>query len=94
MVLVDDNHDNINKSLYEIDVINDEEINIDLKCNYILMRQLEDFDKFILEKNLNLKKIKMLTSLIWLNMSPLHEYNISKFLFYFSKFNLYHSTFI
>jgi NDP-sugar pyrophosphorylase family protein len=88
------NHDNINKGLYEIDVINDEEINIDLKCNYILMIQLEDFDKFILEKNLNLKKIKLLTSLIWLNMSPLHEYNISKFLFYFSKFNLFKSLFI
>ena len=83
------NHDNINNGLFKINVINENEINVDLKCNYFLIKQLEDFDKFILEKNLNLKKIKLLTSLIWLNMSPLHEYNISKFLFYFSKFNLF-----
>ncbi len=83
------NHDNINNGLYEVNVINENEINIDLKCNYLLIKQLEDFDKFVLEKNLNLKKIKLLTSLIWLNMSPLHEYHISKFLFYFSKFNLF-----
>ena len=83
------NHDNINNGLFEINIINNKEITIDLKCNYMLIKQLEDFDKFILEKNLNLKKIKILTSLIWLNMSPLHEYHISKFLYYFGKFNLY-----
>ena len=83
------NHDNINNNLFEINIINNNEITVDLKCNYLHIKQLEDFDKFILDKNLNLKKIKILTSIIWLNMSPLHEYNVSKFLFYFSKFNLF-----
>jgi NDP-sugar pyrophosphorylase family protein/fructose/tagatose bisphosphate aldolase len=82
------NHDNINNGLFEIIINNNDEINIDLKCNYLLIKQLEDFDKFILEKNLNLKKIKILTSIIWLNMSPLHDQHISKFLFYFGKLNL------
>ena len=82
------NHDNINRGLFEIYIENNE-LFVDLKCNYLLIQQLEDFDKFIYEKNLNLKKIKILTALIWLNMSPLHEYHISKFLFYFSKFNLF-----
>ena len=82
------NHDNINNGLFEINEENNE-IKVDLKCNYLLLKQLEDFDKFILEKNLNLKKIKILTSIIWLNMSPLHEYHISKFLYYFGKFNLF-----
>jgi NDP-sugar pyrophosphorylase family protein len=82
------NHNNVNNNLFEVIVINNNEITIDIKCNYLLIKQLEDFDKFVLEKNLNLNKIKILTSLIWLNMSPLHEYNISQFLFYFSKFNL------
>jgi len=83
------NFANINNGLFEIIEINNNEIKVDLKCNYLLIKQLDDFDKFVIEKNLNLKKIKMLTSIIWLNMSPLHEYNISKFLFYFSKFNLF-----
>jgi NDP-sugar pyrophosphorylase family protein len=82
------NHNNVNNNLFEVIVLNNTEITIDIKCNYLLIKQLEDFDKFVLEKNLNLNKIKILTSLIWLNMSPLHEYNISQFLFYFSKFNL------
>jgi len=85
------NHNNIIDELFEIiyDDNNIDNIYVDLKCNFLLIKQLEDFDKFILEKNLNLKKIKILTSLIWLNMSPLHEYKFSKFLFYFSKFNLF-----
>lgn len=82
------NHDNINRGLFEI-IVDNNQISVDIKCNYLLIQQLEDFDKFVQEKNLNLKKIKILTALIWLNMSPLHEYHISKFLFYFSKFNLY-----
>jgi len=82
------NHQNINNKLYSIDIDNDININIDLKCNYFLIQQLDDFDKFINEKKLNLNKIKILTSLIWINMSPLHEYEISKFLFYFGKYNL------
>ena len=87
------NHNNINRGLFDVIVIDDNEIMVDLKCNYLFIQQLEDFDKFVIEKNLNLKKIKILTSLIWLNMSPLHEYNISKFLFYFSKYNLFKELF-
>lgn len=36
------------------------------------------FEKKIVENNLNLKKVKMLTGLIWLNMSPLHLSPMSK----------------
>ena len=82
------NHENISKKLFDIN-INDNKVIIDLKCNYILMNQLKDFDKFVKENKLNLKKIKILTALIWLNMSPLHEYPLNKFLFYFGKYNLF-----
>lgn len=81
------NHANISNNLYKIEIENDS-ILVDLKCNYFLIQQLEDYDRFIIEKGLNLKKIKILTALIWLNMSPLHEYNVSKLLFYFGKYNL------
>ena len=61
------NHNNINRGLFDVIVIDENEITI--------------------------QKIKILTSLIWLNMSPLHEYNISKFLSYFSKYNLFKELF-
>ena len=31
----------------------------------------------------------MLTSIIWINMAPLHEYPFNNFLFNFGKYNLY-----
>ena len=37
----------------------------------------------------DLKKVEILTSIIWLNMAPLHEYPFNNFLFNFGKYNLY-----
>jgi len=82
------NHHNIDNNLFTINYDTNNTVIIDLKCNYFLIKQLEEYDKFILSHNFNLKKIKILTALIWINMSPLHEYNISQFLFYFGKYNL------
>lgn len=80
------NH-NIAKGLFKLH-FEDGKVILDLKCNYFLIQQLEDFDKFIYKNDLNIKKIKILTALIWLNMAPLHEHNLSQFLFYFGKYNL------
>ena len=82
------NHENISNNLFTKE-IKDNEVIIDLKCNYTLINQLKDFDKFVLENNMDLQKIKILTAIIWLNMSPLHEYPLNEFLFYFGKYNLY-----
>jgi thiamine kinase-like enzyme/dTDP-glucose pyrophosphorylase len=82
------NHNNIMNKLYTFQTI-DDTITVDLKCNYLLIQQLNDFDQFILNNSYDLKKIKIITSLIWLNMSPLYEYPLSDFLFYFGKYSLY-----
>ena len=82
------NHNNIMNKLYTFQTI-DNNITVDLKCNYLLIQQLNDFDEFVLNKSYDLKKIKIITSLIWLNMSPLYEYPLSDFLFYFGKYNLF-----
>ena len=83
------NHENIDNKLFNINInCTNGSVNVDLKCNYTLINQLKDFDKFAIDNKLNLKKIKILTSLIWLNMSPLHEYPLNEFLFYFGKYNL------
>jgi dTDP-glucose pyrophosphorylase len=84
------NHENISRNLFYInaDSLNNGVL-IDLKCNYTLINQLKDFDNFVLENNMDLKKIKILTSLIWLNMSSLYEYPLKEFLFYFGKYNLF-----
>jgi len=83
------NHKNILQNLYEIIHKENDNIILDLKCNYFLMQQLIDFDKFVVKNNYDVKKIKILTSLIWLNMSPLYEGKLAEFLFYFGKYNLF-----
>ena len=82
------NHEIINKGLFTIK-IQDDVIQCDiLRKNYLVVCQ-EILYKFIIENNFNLEKVKLITSLIWLNMSPLHHYPFNIFLFYFGKWNLW-----
>ena len=46
-------------------------------------------EKFALAQGLDILKIKVITSLIWLNMSPLHHHPFDMFLFYYGKINLW-----
>jgi choline kinase len=57
--------------------------------NFVVMEKtLEDF---ILKSGFNLKKVKLLMSVIWLNMSPLHVHPFDQFLFNYGRFNLWKS---
>jgi thiamine kinase-like enzyme len=83
------NHKNINNGLFEIKYDDENnEVIVDLKCNYFHVKELEDYDRFIEENGYNIKKIKILTALIWLNMAPLYDGRFREFLFYFGKYNL------
>jgi choline kinase len=82
------NHKNILNGLYSVDV-SGANVFVDLKCNYFLLRQLEEFDGYLKERRLNDKKVRILNAIIWLNMSPLYDGNLSRFLFYFGKLNLF-----
>jgi NDP-sugar pyrophosphorylase family protein len=81
------NHENILNKLYNVTIV-DDNVYIDLKCNYKNIIQIQDFDNFILKHNLNLEKIKLLTSLIWINMSPLHDKEFGIFLYFFGLYNI------
>tara|TARA_R110002020_G_scaffold48961_5_gene139863 strand:+ start:70 stop:1614 length:1545 start_codon:yes stop_codon:yes gene_type:complete len=58
-------------------------------CNSTLVKCREILHKFIVENGYDSKKVEILSSIIWVNMAPLHEYPFSKFLFNFGKYNLY-----
>lgn len=83
------NHKNIEEGLYGLIKTSENSCIVDLKCNFFLIQQLNDYEKFITKYELNKKKINILMSLIWINMAPLHEYPLSNFLFNFGKYNLY-----
>jgi choline kinase len=78
------NHDIVSKGLYQYTngdcyILINSKLN---ECRNIL-------HKFIVDNGYDLFKVEVLTSLIWLNMSPLHEYPFSDFLFTFGKYYLY-----
>jgi len=78
------NHDIVNKNLFNSSSDN---------CYILINSTLNDCKKilesFIKRNGYDLKKVQLLTCIIWLNMSPLHDYPFNKFLFNYGKFNLY-----
>jgi hypothetical protein len=47
--------------------------------------------QFCLKRGIDYSKICTLTAIVWLNMSPLHEHPLDKFLYYFGRYHLYRS---
>jgi NDP-sugar pyrophosphorylase family protein len=84
------NHSIVNKELFSIN-IDDKNIHCDiLRKDNLVECQMLLFD-FIKKEGYDLKKVKMLTGIIWLNMSPLHHHPFDLFLFYFGKLHIWKS---
>ena len=77
------NHDIVNKNLFGYSKDS---------CYILINSKLNECEKilhkFIIDKGLDLKKVKTLTALIWINMAPLHEYPFNTFLFNYGKYKL------
>lgn len=67
---------------------NNNEICIDLLCKFSSIDKKEKYNIFLKENGYDINKINILTSLIWLNMSPLHVYPLNKFLFFLGIYTL------
>ena len=81
-------HELINKNHYEINQM-DNVITYDLYRKHCLVENEKQFYDFLHEHNFDVYKVKLLTSLIFLNIAPLHHYPYSKMLFYLGKESLY-----
>ncbi len=83
-------HNIIKKSKFKLK-INEKNI----KINFIQSKENREcqklFFKFLKDNNYSLKKVKILTSLIFLNIAGLHHYPYSIFLYYLGKSSLYKS---
>jgi len=82
------NHENLKNNHFKIENHGDN-ITCDILVNYRLVECQKIFKEFLINNDFDVKKVNILTSLIWLNMAPLHEHPLDKFLFYFGKYNLY-----
>ena len=82
------NHDIVNSKLFEVSSNKSEVIcTILRKDTHVEMQKL--LGKFVFEQSLSQKKVDILTSIIWLNMSPLHHHPFDLFLYNYGKLNLW-----
>lgn len=78
------NHDIVNRNLF-----NSDSDDTYILTNSTLSECRDVLHKFIVDNGFDINKVELLTSLIWINMSPLHEYPFNNFLYNFGKYNLY-----
>jgi dTDP-glucose pyrophosphorylase len=82
------NHEFVKRNLFEIELRTARvECGIQLKDS--LFRMKKYFDKWMLENQIDIKKVDVLTCLIWLNMAPLHHHPFDQFLYYYGRYNLW-----
>jgi NDP-sugar pyrophosphorylase family protein len=82
------NHDIVNDNGFSVKIAGDSII-CDILRKDNLVRCQEVLYDFIRGKGWDLKKVELLTPIIWLNMAPLHPHPFSSFLYYFGKLNLW-----
>lgn len=82
------NHEIVNKDLFTIEITKNA-VECDILRHENLVRCQEALFAFIREGGYDEKKVRILTAIIWLNMSPLHHHPFDLFLFYFGKLNLW-----
>lgn len=82
------NHELVNSNLYYLEDTKDG-IKCDILCKKNLVDCKEVLVSFIKDQGYDFDKVDLLTAIVWINMSPLHEHPLDKFLFNFGKYNLY-----
>jgi NDP-sugar pyrophosphorylase family protein len=80
-------HQVLSKELFTIDTKND------IECDVYVKKSLIDCKEILIDfcdrNDIDFKSIEILSSIVWINMSPLHEHPLDIFLYYFGKYNLF-----
>ena len=83
------NHELVDHDHFSINFNKNGKININIHRLQTLVECEKIYFEYLIKNNYNLKKVKILRAIIWLNMSPLHHHPFDLFLFYFGKYTLY-----
>ena len=84
-------HQLINEEKFSIDK-NEDLVKFDFNRKQKLVENEKEFIGFLKEKNFDIKKVHILTALIFINIAPLHHYPYSELLFYLGKESLFKIT--
>jgi hypothetical protein len=81
-------HEIVNLNHYKIE-ISEENVECEIYRRSELVHCSKVLDNDIIKSGYDLKKVRLLSAIIWLNMSPLHHHPFDLFLFNFGKLNLW-----
>jgi choline kinase len=84
------NHELVMKGNYFVE-LNDSKIECSILRKDVHVEMERYLKDFVKKEGLNWNKIEILTSMIWLNMAPLHHHPFDKFLYYYGRYNLWRS---
>ena len=82
------NHEFVKRNFFNIE-LKDGRVDCEIQLKDSLVRMKRHFDKWMLANQIDLKKVEILSCLIWLNMSPLHHHPFDQFLYYYGRYNLW-----
>jgi hypothetical protein len=82
------NHEIIDNNYFTLN-INNNIISVNIHRHQTLVECESFLLSYLQKKGVDVKKIKLLRAIIWLNMSPLHHHPFDLFLYYFGKYNLF-----
>ena len=83
------NHEIIDNGNYTFNVDKNDIITVNIHRHQTLVECESFFLTNIQNRGVDVKKVKLLRAIIWLNMSPLHHHPFDMFLYYFGKYSLY-----
>lgn len=81
-------HKLISSNSFKINQYDSNKVSLSYKQTASNRRCKKIFHNFLRKKNISVGKVELLTALIYLNISPLHHYPYSLFLYYLGKFEL------
>lgn len=82
------NHEIVNQNHFEVKIFEDN-VYCEIFRKHDLVESGKVLREFVESNGLDYKKVQVLTSIIWLNMAPLHHHPLDLFLFNFGKLNLW-----
>jgi hypothetical protein len=82
------NHEIVNLNHFEVN-IHEGNVHCEIFRKHDLVESSKILRDFVEANGLDYRRVQVLTSLIWLNMAPLHHHPFDLFLFNFGKLNLW-----
>ena len=82
------NHEIVQLGQYQLNIEN-EKVTCDIYRKQSQIEGQEALFEYLKNNSLDRRKVRILTSLIWINMASLHHHPFDQFLYYFGRYNLF-----